>query len=136
MISELSVVKILIGVKNMETNTLAFFIGVQNVCLNHNKMITSMQWAMGNVLIIISIILSIFLYYTLKGKDVSKLLKKVIVGFWVFIGLFFMGYNVISLSMPIDEREAMEEVLKNRPEIAGKVTNDIETLKKLGSDFR
>lgn len=120
----------------METTTLAFFIGVQNVCLNHNKMITSMQWVMGNILIIICIILSIFLYYAIKRKDVSKWVKKGIIGFWIFIGIYFIGYNIISLSLPIDEREAMEEVLKKKPEVAGKVRNDIETLKKLGDNFQ
>jgi len=120
----------------VESTTLAFFIGIQNVCLNHNKMITSMQWAMGNASIIICVILSIFLYYALKGKDVSKWVKRGIVGFWIFAGVFFIGFNTVSLSMPIDEREAMEDVLKEKPEIAGKVRNDIETLKKLGADFK
>lgn len=120
----------------METTTLAFFIGVQNVCLNHNKMITSMQWIMGNGLIIIGIILSIFLFYAIKGKDVSKWIRHGVIGFWIFIGVYFIGYNIISLSLPIDEREAMEDVLNKKPEIAGKVRNDIETLKKLGDNFQ
>lgn len=120
----------------MESTTLAFFIGIQNVCLNHNKMITSMQWAMGNMLLIICVILSIFLYYALKGQDVSRWIKRGMVGFWIFAGVFFISFNTASLSMPIDEREAMEDVLKRKPEIAGKVRNDIETLKKLGADFK
>ena len=120
----------------MQDNTLAFFIGIQNLCLTHNRLITSLQWVLGNALIVVCIILSILLFYALKGKVVSKWVNRCTVGFWVFLGIFFLGYNVVSLSMPIDERDAMEDVLKKKPEIAQTVTHDFEKLKAIGADFK
>jgi uncharacterized protein with PQ loop repeat len=120
----------------METSTLAFFIGIQNLCLNHNKMITSMQWMMGNGFIILSISLSIWLYYAVLRKSTQKVLNRVMYGFWTVCGLFFIGFNMVSLSLPIDEREAMEEVISKKPELASQVRNEINNLKQIGKDFR
>lgn len=37
--------------------------------------------------------------------------------------------------MPIDELEAMEEVIRNKPELSEKVINEIHQLKSLGNDL-
>ena len=120
----------------MENSTLAFFIGVQNLCISHNKMITSLQWMMGNLFVFISIGLAIWLFYAIRKGAFSKRMKWIFTGYWILCGIFFITYNAVSLSMPIDEREAMEEVLKKKPELAAKVRYELEQLKSLGQDLR
>jgi hypothetical protein len=120
----------------METNTLAFFIGIQNLCLNHNKMITSMQWMMGNFFILLTVGLSIGIYSGLLKRTGIRWARSAVIGFWLFCCLFFIGYNAVSLSMPIDEREAMEEVITRKPELAKQVRGEIDQLKHIGKDLR
>ncbi|MGB7566236.1 MAG: hypothetical protein WBM07_00135 [Chitinivibrionales bacterium] len=119
----------------METSTLAFFIGIQNLCLNHNKMITSVQWMMGNSYFILAAALAIFLFYAVRKGVFPKAYHKFAVGFLIFTAVYFVGYNFVSLSMPIDEREAMEEVINKKPELAQKVRYELDRLKKIGNDF-
>jgi|GEM_PF-6590795 hypothetical protein len=119
----------------METSTLAFFIGVQNLCLNHNKSITSVQWMMGNFYLILSAALAIALFVVIRKGGFPKLYHKLMVGFLIFTAVFFLGYNFVSLSMPIDEREAMEEVINKKPELAQKVRYELDRLKKLDANL-
>lgn len=119
----------------MENNTLGFFIGIQNLCISHNKTITSLQWILGNLFLIISSGLAIWFYYVLRIEKTLKAYKKGIISYWIFSGIFFLVYNTVSLSLPIDELEAMEEVIRNKPELSEKVINEIHQLKSLGNDL-
>jgi hypothetical protein len=63
-----------------------------------------------------------------------KKTRKVLVAYWVVAGMFFFGFNIISLSLPIDEREAMEEVLREKPDLAKKVRSELTTLQAMGKN--
>jgi uncharacterized membrane protein len=119
----------------MENNTLAFFIGVQNLCISHNKSITSLQWMLGNLFFFISVGIALWFYFALRKVGLSKIIKRFLSAYWIIAAAFFLVYNAVSLSMPIDEREAMEEVLKKKPELAQKVRNELEQLKSLGHEI-
>jgi hypothetical protein len=119
----------------MEQTTLGFFIGIQNLLIAHNKTITSLQWMVGNLFLFLSVALSIWLFFTVTKKPVSKMFSRIMITYWTIAGLFFFGYNVISLSLPIDEREAMEEVLREKPQLAKKVSKELTTLQALGHDL-
>jgi len=116
----------------MEQTTLGFFIGIQNMCISHNKMITSLQWLSGNLFLLLSVGLSIWFFVMAKTKTFPKVFKHLMIGYWVIAGVFFAGYNTLSLSLPIDEREAMEEVLKEKPELAKQVRQELTTLQAMG----
>lgn len=95
-----------------------------------------MQWMMGNLFVFISVALAIWLFYSIRKGSFSRIMKRIFIGYWLLSVLFFFVYNTVSLSMPIDEREAMEEVLKKKPELAAKVHNELERLKSIGEDLR
>ena len=120
----------------MEQSTLGFFIGIQNLCISHNKTITSLQWMAGNLFLFLSVGLSMWLSLKVLPPVPSKLLKRMMIGYWTICALFFIGYNVISLSLPIDEREAMEEVLRDKPQLAKKVRGELTTLQAMGHELR
>jgi hypothetical protein len=119
----------------MEQTTLGFFIGVQNMCISHNKMITSLQWLSGNLFFLLSVGLSIWFFVLAKKKAFPKIFKQLTIGYWVIAGVFFIGYNTLSLSLPIDEREAMEEVLKKKPALAKQVRKELSTLQTMGHNL-
>ncbi|MBN2436249.1 MAG: hypothetical protein JXK07_13370 [Spirochaetes bacterium] len=119
----------------MEQTTLGFFIGIQNLLISHNKTITSLQWMVGNLFLFLSVGLSIWMFFMVTKKPVSKVFSRIMIAYWTVAGLFFFGYNVISLSLPIDEREAMEQVLREKPQLAKKVRKELTTLQALGHDL-
>jgi len=118
----------------MEQSTLGFFIGIQNLCISHNKTITSLQWMGGNLFFLLSIGISIWFFMAMQRSVLMKRIKKGMIIYWVIAGLFFFGFNIISLSLPIDEREAMEEVLREKPELAKRVRSELTTLQAMGQD--
>lgn len=118
----------------MEQSTLGFFIGIQNLCISHNKTITSLQWMGGNIFFLMSVGLSVWFFVALQKSMFLKKIRKVMITYWVVAGVFFFGFNIISLSLPIDEREAMEEVLREKPELAKKVRSELTTLQAMDNN--
>ncbi|MBN1292364.1 MAG: hypothetical protein JXB48_11040 [Candidatus Latescibacteria bacterium] len=119
----------------MEQSTLGFFIGIQNLCISHNKTITSLQWMSGNFFLLLSVGFSIWLSVKVLKDSSPKLLRRMMIVYWSVAALFFIGFNVISLSLPIDEREAIEEVLREKPQLAKKVRKELTTLQALGHEL-
>lgn len=120
----------------MENSTLAFFIGVQNLCIAHNKAITSAQWMLGNLFVFISVASAIWFFHAArKGTSINRL-RRGMTAYFLALLLFFVAYNAVSLSLPIDEREAMEEVLEEKPELAESVRQQLHNLKRLGSELQ